>query len=67
MPLASALTTTVTVALPKLAIAPSEQLTAVSQLPWLGVAEIRVTLPGSAALRVAAVAPSGPLLVTVTE
>ena len=46
--------------------APRAQLTPVSQVPWLGLAETRVTLAGRVASSVTPVAPSGPVLVTVT-
>lgn len=58
-----------TVALAPFANVPKLHITtppASEQLPWLGVAEIKITPAGSVSVRVTLVASNGPLFVTVT-
>jgi hypothetical protein len=63
-------TTTVTVALAPLAKLPRLQVNVppdgAPQLPWPGVAELKVTLEGMVSVRLTPVAVFGPLLVMVT-
>jgi len=65
VPTAVGLTRIVTVACPEFASVPRLQLTVAVQVPWLGVAETKVTLAGTASVKVTPVAGEGPLLVTV--
>ena len=62
-------TTMVMVAEPPLFITPKLQTTVADpeHVPWLGVAETRVTLDGSTSVTTTPVAVSGPLLTTDTE
>jgi hypothetical protein len=68
-PVVPGVTTIVTLAVPPLGKFPTSQATAPAdgmQLPWLGVAETKVTLDGNVSVTVTRVAAEGPLLVTVT-
>ena len=69
VPTACGVTLIATVALAVLASVPSEQVTvpeACEQLPWLGVAETKVTPAGSVSVSVMPVALEGPALLTPT-
>ena len=67
VPALSGVITMDTVALPSLAMVPSEQVTVAVpvQVPWLGVDDTCVTPLGSVSVRVTLVALRGPPLLTV--
>jgi hypothetical protein len=67
LPAAMALATIESVALAPFAKLPKLQLTAVVQVPWLGIAETTAKPAGSVSVKVIPVAVEGPLLVTVNE
>ena len=67
MPAARVLATIDSVALAPFARLPKLQLTAVVQLPWLGVADTRTMPTGSVSVKVTPVAAEGPLLMMVNE
>lgn len=67
LPVAMALATIESVAAAPFAKLPKLQLTAVVQVPWLGVAETIVKPTGSASVKVTPVAGDGPPFVTVNE
>jgi len=64
-----AVTTMVTVALDPLAIDPRLQVTVPAlwvQVPWVGVADTKITPAGNVSVRVTPVAALGPALLTLT-